>query len=326
MALALRSLAALLLVAAANAQIYSFCTDGISKADFDAKLPIEVIFAQAPLFSTNPKIGDKLEKLGLFHSAIVFAQGANDTRKYWTLEFDFTGGSLLTAIVPQISVNLSAPGGYTMTWNNDARYCLENGLKWGEKHWSKHFDVVTTASAQQMEDVFAGFVTPFNSTNHDTFPQYQLWRVERTGWFGFGQKVMIPDVTCNSGAVWFLHHLMSRQGAHFPPHFAFEGTAVLLKAHSVEPVNTTDPVQMQRMVHFFQQVSKMVAANTSIPHRLLDVMEIVVERKFVYDANAQKYYELIDSFAPWMEFAYVEFPLERPFMKYHPARTEVTIV
>lgn len=313
MLLFLRSLPSLFLflLPGVQAQFYPFCLDGISSAEFANNEPVEVIIAQAPLFSTNPAIGDKLKYLNLYHSTIIFAQGSSK-RRYWTLEFDYTGGNVLKAIVPQMVPNASAPGGVSMIWNNDARFCLSNGLKWGREHWSKTYESVTNISAVKAQSAFKSFISTANGTARGMQPQYQLWRVAHTGLLGHVKQTFVEDITCNNGAIWFLHHLSTVEGAALRAEFAFRGTATILKAHRVEEVSPDDPKKAEAMVHYFQTLSDMVVSNKSMAHKFLDLMEWTIERKFVYEPNTKVYYELFGSFLPWIEFKYFEFPLMGP--------------
>merc|ERR1719261_2261731 len=100
----------------AFAQRYDFCLDGKSDvpAEWDGAVnpSIEVIYAQAPLFSTNPKIGQAGKYLNLYHTAIALRQTntvSNAEQKYWTLEFDVQSGSIVDATLPLID-------GETLTW------------------------------------------------------------------------------------------------------------------------------------------------------------------------------------------------------------------
>jgi len=288
------------------------CIDGIKKADFVEDQPVDVIFAQAPLFSTNKRIGKLLGVVNMFHSSVILAQGAGFARQYWTLEFDFTGGSFLDGIVPIMTPNASAPAGVSLSWNNDARWCLESGMKWGRDHWSKRYDLVTTVSPDQARRAFTDFMGTWNTTVHGEHPQYQLWRVAQLDVWGRTEKRFVQDVTCNDGAVWFLEHLVSSQGAALQSDFLFQGTAVILKAHRIVPVNMSDPAQVRPMVHFFRKLKDMVSVKTSVLQRLVDVAELVLERKYVFDSNAQVYYEVHGSSLPWIEFHYAEFPLRGP--------------
>lgn len=290
---------------------YPFCTTGVPKANFKADESVEVIYAQAPLFSSNPSIGDKGKYLDLYHTCIILSQGAGASRRYWTLEFDFTGGSILSSIAPKFELNISAPGGLNMIWHNDARFCLTEGILWGEKHWSKRFDVVFTISAEQATQTFDKFVADVNNTEVDTQPQYQLWRVAKK-WPD--QEMLIQDITCADGAIWFLHHLVSVHNAIPPPDFEVRGTATILNAESVTPVNMNDWKAVDKMALYFKTMGDMISSNNrSIVRRLLDaVMLVHDEKKYVYDPNMKIYYELTGNKAPWVSFEYSHYALMGP--------------
>lgn len=311
--MALRSAALLLAVGVAQADPgfdYAFCHHGIGpKADFSDE-PVEVIFAQAPLFSTNPKIGDKGKYFNLYHTAIVLAQGADKTRRYWTLEFDFTGGSILSSIVPEFKLDIFKPGHLDMVWHNDARYCLEHGLKWGMKHWSKRFEVVTTISASQAAQTFTDFVGGVNKTEPDTKPAYQLWRVAKK-WPD--SEVLVQDMTCADGALWFFHHLATVHNATLPPSFEFHATATIINAETVVPVNMKDGKAVDKMAVYFKIMKDFIAAKKPMWERLLDVLLLVHdEKKYVYDSNNQIYYEVTGNKLPFISFQYAHYPLMGP--------------
>jgi len=325
MSMALRSAALLLVVCVAQAQppvvpladddfSYAFCTHGIgAQADFSDE-PVEVIFAQAPLFSTIKAIGDKGKYLNMYHSAIVLAQGADTTRRYWTMEFDFTGGSILTSIVPEFKFNPFAPGHLKMVWHNDARYCLEanghDGPKWGIDHWSKRFEVVTTISAVQAFQTFTDFVAGVNNTAPDTKPAYQLWRVAKK-WPD--TEVLVQDMTCADGALWFLHHLVTVHNATLPPGFEFHATATVLNAEKVVPVNMKDGKAVDKMAIYFKIMKDFIGAKKPIWERLIDVLLLVhEEKKYVYDSNSEIYYELSGNKLPFINFQYAHYPLMGP--------------
>lgn len=313
MAAAVRVLACcLLLLGVARAQFYPFCTSGIAKADFAAGSPVEVILAQAPLFSSNPSVGNKLGYLHMYHSTIIFAQGAGTSRHYWTMEFDFTGGGVTSSIVPNITEDASMPGGVSLTWNNDARFCLTDGLLWGRAHWSKRFDVITSITVDEAKQAFTNFVGVANRTTHNKQSQYQLWRVAKIGWSGNIEKTFVPDITCNNGAVWFLHYLHTEIKAAFPTDFIFKGTATVLKADSVQKVDTSDAAEVKKMMHYFAVLANLVGAKSSIFERLKAFTEWAPPHKYVYDSNSQEYYQLFGNGLPWIEFKYTEFPLAGP--------------
>jgi hypothetical protein len=270
---------------------------------------VDVIYAQAPLFSTNPKIGKKLEYLNLYHSSLLFAQGNGSSRQYWTLEFDFTGGNLLKGVVPEIVDNGSSS---VLKWDTAARYCLTPKLLWGRHHWSKRFEVLMSLTPDQVMRAFDEFLFPLNSTQSLERPQYQLWRVAKVGILGQVKEVLVNDVTCQDGAVWFLNHLTTVSKVKPFINFRLKATATLVYASRIVPVNTRDPMQWKRVVEFYKTFSNMLQGNTSIFHKLVDVAEIIFDRKYIYDSNAGVYYEIHGNHVPWIQFGYPEFPLRSP--------------
>jgi len=288
---------------------YKFCKNGVPKANFVDSEPVEVIYAQAPLFSTNKAIGQKGKYLNLFHTCIVLAQGAGDSRKYWTLEFDFTGGSVLSSIVPKMHFNPFKKGDVTFTWNNDARYCLSEGVLWGEKHWTERFDVVFTITAAQARETFDVFVASANHTAASPAgsAQYQLWRVAKK-WPE--REMLVQDITCTDGAVWFLHHIVTQHKAIAPPDFELKGTATILNAESVKLVDMKNGSAVDKMALYFKAMSDLISANKSIERRLLDVMYLVHdEKKYVYDSNMKRYYELSGNKVPFIWFEHANYEL-----------------
>lgn len=304
MALGLTAL--FLLVGGAQAGFdYPFCTTGISKANFSENEPVEVIFAQAPLFSTNPSIGDKGKYFNLYHTCIVLAQGAGSSRRYWTLEFDFAGGSILQSIVPQFQST-----GFPMVWHNNARYCLTEGVLWGEEHWSKSFRILFAVTPAQIQQTFTDFVGSVNTSTPDTKPQYQLWRVAKK-WPD--SEMLVQDSTCSDGVLWFLHDLTSVHNVMLPPDFEFRATVVRLNAERVVAIDKNDKQKVDNMVVFFKIMSDLISANKSIAHRLLDVLELGLGgRKYVYDTNSEVYYELSGNRLPWISFEYASYSIMGP--------------
>lgn len=61
----------------------------IFQAGLSLSCEVELLVVQAPLFSTNPQIGQKLRWLDLFHTALVLKQQLPGKEpKNWTIEFD----------------------------------------------------------------------------------------------------------------------------------------------------------------------------------------------------------------------------------------------
>mmetsp|Transcript_43596 Transcript_43596/g.135650 ORF Transcript_43596/g.135650 Transcript_43596/m.135650 type:complete len:339 (-) Transcript_43596:82-1098(-) len=325
-----RTVCLLLLAATAYGQVYDFCKTGIPRASFaedGGKPSIDVILAVAPLFSTNPKIGGKLGMLGLYHTALALAQKSpSGETRYWTLEFDFTKGSIIAGAMPTID-------GEKLSWDNDARYCLTDGLLWGRDHWKKQFDTVMTISKEQAERMFDELVFPVNSTAHGSFPQYQLWRVVRSP----GAKLpgnlegprkqhvlnlntMVGDVTCADGINWVLNYIKNDLGV--PPHqsFQYKGTTVWVTAHKLEKVDVTDPAAWAEIVSYYSSQRKIVS-NVSMVEKVMG-LPAFFPMKFIYNANTNTYFRVHGNRPPYMHIEYAPSLLLAPPFNYGKAHTE----
>jgi hypothetical protein len=262
-----------------------------------------VIVAQAPLFSTNPKIGDFFAIFNAFHTAIVLAQNTSEGRRFWTLEFDFTGGSILTSIVPRINES-------SLTWNNDARFCLSEGILWNRTHWNKTFMTVAHLTADQATRTFRDLVYPLNRSSHGEGPQYQLWRVSEMSLLGKLGRTFIEDTTCSNGVVWFLHFIEASLGIKLRADFVFHGTAVGVNAQGVSAVNASDTDEWEDVVVYYQGLLRILSTHS----KLEELLEVLFEWKptYVYDSNSRTYYKVIGNHQPWFEAVYVAFPLVAP--------------
>lgn len=312
------------LVVLVHSQYYPFCTNGISAPDFvldHGKPSVDVIVAQTPLFSTNPSFGQKLGLFGLYHTAIVLSQeyvacnngtsGCFPVRRNWTLEFDYTGGSIIKGIMPKILGN-------TLRWDNNARFCLTQGVLWGRGHWTKSFDTAMRITAEQANQTFQDFVYPVNSTSGG--PQYQLWRVVQERWFGQFRQTLVMDTTCSDGASWFLHHVATVLGVTPRPGFKLKGTVALVNADHISLVNRSDPREWHDVVQYYEQFVGL-SANITIAAKLVDLLGLV-PMKFMYDTNAGTYYQIFGNHFPWFRIEYQDFPLSSPptSMTFSPAR------
>eukprot|EP00913_Durusdinium_trenchii_P019421 g18259.t1 len=150
-------------VALAQQPTKDWCKDGIKVPSFsedDGNVSVKFRVAQAPLFSTNPHIGTKLRWLNLYHTALVVVQHLPGLApKNWTIEFDSV----------------------TNVLGADARYCVTEGILWGEAHWSQMLDTVLRLNASSARRIFTDFIPAVNDTAHQSKPLYQLWRVETRG-------------------------------------------------------------------------------------------------------------------------------------------------
>lgn len=303
-------LALLCLIGCAQAQVYEFCSNGVSHARFENDSAregpsIEVIAAQAPLFSTNPTIGQKAKYVSAFHTALVFAQHTNDTVQYWTLEFDFTGSSVITGVMPSIN-------GSQLTWQNAARYCLTEGLLWGREHWTEAFEPVFRINAAQAQQTFSGFIGHVNSSDLNSGPQYQLWNIANTeGWWrDRPTKSLIGDVTCTDGVVWVLHYIAKTLGVFPRTGFVIRGTQVVVPASAVEPVDTRDDKVWADIVAYYTRLVGL-KSNINIFWKLYYVWRLIPAR-YVYDTNSRTYYRVHGNSFPYMHIKNIERELTGP--------------
>lgn len=292
-----------LLIGWTQGQHYDFCTNGISELQLQEDGVVDVILAQAPLFSTSPQIHDRLGNyFGMYHTSIVFAQG---DKSYWTLEFDFVGGSILRGLIPEIHNK-------SLIWRNDARYCLTKGLLWGRGHWNKTFEVVAQLTAHQASRAFEDLVLKVNSTAHGAWPQYQLWRVARpTGIFDRPKgNILVQDITCGDGAMWVLHYIATTLNVPLQKGLRFRSTATVLLADAVQAVDTSDPKQMEDVIQYFTEMAALTK-NTSALDKVLDVLDLLPPR-YAYDTNRRVYYRLMGSRFPYVHTMFIDAPLAGP--------------
>jgi hypothetical protein len=279
-------------------------------ADDGGSPSVDVIVAQAPLFSTSPTIGQKFKYLGIFHTTIVLAQTeSNGESRYWTIEFDYTGDSILRSVVPDFS-------GEQMTWNKNARYCLSEGLLWGRGHWTKSFEIVARLTTVEAQHMLNAYVVPtLNSTSSGINPQYQLWRVTRPSLLPWRHaEVLIHDVTCADGANWILHYLAKLAHVPLASKFKFKGSGTVLSVDRVERVSPEDRETWSDMVAYFRTLADMVAANKTLAERLHDVLHYFSHKKYVYDTNMGVYFMLVGN-RDRFHFSYDEYLMEGPFFQ-----------
>lgn len=290
-----------------------FCRMGISSLTLedDKESPsVDVFVVQAPLYSSNPSVGQRLGLLGMYHTALVLAQGNGTSRKRWTLEFDSTDPSPLTvAVIPDFD-------GDRMVWRKDARYCLTEGVLWGIEHWSKTFQVAATLSARQVNQLFAEAVSFVNNTEAGGRPQYMMWRVAHTDSLNrITGPPLIEDLTCTDGTAWLLHYIVNTLHVPLKEGFRLRGTTAVVNAESMELVDQMDAALMQNVSAYFRSLKGLIG-NTSAVDKLVDAFE-AFPLKYVYDTNAGEYYRLVGNGFPWFQPEFVEFPL-RPFVRSSP--------
>jgi len=301
-----------------------FCYNGVSWPPQNmTDLPsadVDVIVAQAPLFSNVQLIGDKLGWWGMFHTALVFRQTSNGTTRFWTLEFD-AAHNVVDAVLPMIvnGTNGSQP---QLVWRSDARYCLTEDSKplLGRWHWTKTYKVAAVVNKQQLHRTFQDVVWRFNGTEPGTGPQYQLW-----GYVPEVADMQIKDVMCADGVAWVLHYLASNvavealAGLH-----DYRGTTLQSRAYSLEIVNMSDANESAAVVAYYELQIELVRGNSagggkaSWLTRILDVFA-VVPMQFVHDANTKTYYRVIGQHFPYFRAVFpfynglfVNMPFESP--------------
>mmetsp|Transcript_27019 Transcript_27019/g.58823 ORF Transcript_27019/g.58823 Transcript_27019/m.58823 type:complete len:340 (+) Transcript_27019:24-1043(+) len=287
----------------------SFCTEGINSMELvedNDQASVEVIVVQAPLLSTNKKIGQKLGWFGMYHSAVVFRQdgGKSYGPSYWTLEFEFVAGSMMKGLMPAFN-------GSQLVWNNDAKFCLTEGILWGREHWTKSFDVLYKITARQLQALMQEMVLPVNSTAHGQKPQYQAFRVERTPGNGVPDgDVLISDVTCSQGVSWVLHFFKTSFNLDPPAGYFYRATVGVMHADSIEPVNTTNAVEWAKVLRYYSSLTTLLGpSDASALEKFWDAFE-VIRHEYVYDTNAEVYFKIQGNSFPWFHPKYVPVKIE----------------
>jgi len=266
----------------------AFCGEGVSwfpqLADRDAEF--DVIVAQAPLFSTNKWIGKKMSLFGMYHTALIFAQKSTlGYSSHWTLEFDAVDG-VFDAVLPQIVDG-------NITWKNDARFCLTQGLLWGRLHWTKTYSVAATLSLKQVDAIFTDVVLPYNGTGPGTLPHYQLWRMQPAI-----ADYYVRDTTCADGVAWILHYIATHLNVKPGPGLLhFRSSSVVPRSYKLRPINASETEIWASMVKYYERQIELVRGvsvdgeHASALTRLVDAFS-EVPMKYVYDAGTAKYYEI----------------------------------
>lgn len=275
-----------------------WCNEGIKVPDFQddgGNLSVEFFVVQAPLFSTNPRIGTKLRWLNLYHTALVLQQQLPGSEpQNWTIEFDSVT-NVQGAVLPSIN-------GTTLSWNNDARYCVTKGVFWGEAHWSKMFDLVFRLKASQARQIFTDFIPSVNETEHLSKPLYQLWRVEHDA------KTLVKDITCGDGVNWIMDY--ASRVLQTAPAFELKFTSIVVKADRIANVHVNGP-DWPVVVKYFQGMSNVTEGKQPLLHRLLEFLHLMPVH-YIYDSNAQAYFKVEGNHFPWLEAKYHAVPLEGP--------------
>lgn len=286
------------------AQAAGWCDTGIAQPDFedDADHPsIDVIVAQSPLFASNPKIGKKLGWFNLYHTALVLSQRIpGQVPRNWTVEFDSVT-NVLGAVLPQVN-------GTQLAWNNDARYCITEGVLWGEAHWSKQFKVAMRVTASQARKVVKDFLLPLNRSVHHEKPLYQLWKIVTRD---NKEDVLVGDITCGDGVNWFLNYANKFLRVQLETEFSPSYTSFVFRVDKVEPVKTQDATEWAKVVKYFQEMIQFAGKGQSVLQRGEDLLKLM-PLKYVYDSNSDTYFEVFGDNFPWFQARYEKRALEGP--------------
>jgi len=266
---------------------------------------VSVIYAQAPLFSTNPSIGGALGQIGLHHTAIVFQQDST----YWTLEFDLTaqnkdGHSISSGFLPDVD-------GLELLWDNQARWCLTDGLLHGQEHWVTRFESFAQILPTKFEQLMTEFVPSLNGTTAESVAVgYNLFRI-----VDIGGNELVPDVTCANGAIWLRDYLES-EGMAIDPNFGFAVTRLDIQVGSISEVTSADLEQWQELVDFYMQFRGLFENSTMSIYGKISAVTAAFPLQFVYDSNKNKYFKLNNCAtipSPRFENAPSVWPLPFPF-------------
>lgn len=241
--------------------------------------PIDIIYAQAPLFSSNPAIGNALGDLGLHHTATILKQG--DT--HYTLEYDLTAQNKPNATLTAGFLPIIQDG--ALYWDTDAQWCLFPGLLWGQEHWTTAYDTIATVTKPQFDDLYK-----WVQTHNATDTKYNMWRV--AGPLGVGAD-HINDVTCANGAIWVRDHLKSAGVTLTEPANKWKVSRVTLNALSVSEVDMTDSKNKKDVMDFYltlyDSVSKL---DGSLADKLIAAFQSF-HFTYVYEGQTNKYWKLL---------------------------------
>jgi len=191
-----------------------------------------------------------------------------------------------------------------LTWNNDARFCLTEGLLNGREHWTTHFDTVALITGAQARDALEQAVYRFNGTDAGTKPLYVLWDIKPSK----AASPTIRDVTCADGADWFLHHIQSELKVPLRPWFKFKVTKMKVHCDELVPVDVSNHLEWITMVRYFKHQTELVKGGVNILERFLALLA-TFPCKYVYDANEDVYYKIHGNHFPYFDIEHEEMPL-----------------
>lgn len=254
---------------------------------------IDVLLAQAPTGSVNPKTGDKMGKyLHAFHAAVVFRQNLSNTEaRYWTLEYDSRAPDDVG-----FAFNVPYINGSNLTWGDKTKagYCLIPRIFWGRDHWKTTWELAMTLTAQQVRRTFTDAVLPINQSN----PQFQVMSVE-----GPHGENWVPHQTCGDGARWFLYYASTIHGVPVRSGFRFYDTRLIFLAESMELVDENENDEAwQDVVNSYRRMDAFFSA-PKLSQKFLDFIQFMPIGA-IYDAPKGVYYRITKSFAPFVRTSF----------------------
>merc|ERR1711920_1105506 len=92
--------------------------------------------------------------------------------------------------------------------------------------------------------------------------------------------------------------------------FRLKGTAILVDADHLTPVDTSNPREWRKLLKYYTKVGRMLG-NASIFEKIWDVIRLV-PAKYVYDTNEKVYYQLHGNHFPWARPTMSPDPLAPP--------------
>jgi len=205
---------------------------------------------------------------------------------HWTLEFDVTaqnkpGHMMADGFLPRID-------GLDLTWDNDARWCLTEGLLHGRDHWVTKFDSFATISRDQFLKIMNEFVPSVNGTNDGRAIGYNLFHVVSAS----GQEI-VADVTCSNGALWVRDYIASL-GVPIPADFGFKATRTEVVVSASTEITRSDVVEWEQMVDFYKQLVGLLNDSKLDIYGKISAVKDIFPLQFVYDSNRGVYLKLSD--------------------------------
>jgi len=262
----------------------SFCYDGIDLPVFKDTSNVTVIWAQAPLFSTNPMIGNTTKRLNLYHSCIIFRQNVSTpsgmVSKFWTLEYDFgTTNGMFDAIIPRFDKG--------MAFNSPARWCLREGIYHGRDHWKKNFVDVASISPDTFTHIIRDYIPQFNSSDPSAWPQYQIFQVKDV----FG-KVIIDDNTCTDS---FRVIQYIRDDLKLPvKKMVFKATRIKMKVLDMVGERTFAHNKHSLLIEaFYLAMRRAIDKKLALVEKFIAFFQFFLPEFFLHDNNRRQYFSAL---------------------------------